>query len=123
MNKYQAMTAFFGSFGLNAYEENSLPTSEPEMPDFPYLTYPSSVSSGDNEIQLMFSIWYRGESLKPISEKAQEISQAIGRVHSVDCDEGSIFIRLVNIQGMSDDSDPLVKRKVFTVYAKFITTY
>ena len=125
MNKYQAMTAFFESFGLDAYEENSLPTSEPGIPSFPYLTYPSTVTAGDDEIQLMFSIWYRSPSLKEISEKALEISQAIGFSTMVYCDEGAIIIRPGDsfIQGLNDENDPLVKRKVFTVYARFLTEY
>lgn len=124
MNKYQALTAFFESFGLDAYEENSVPTSEPDLPQFPYLTFDSSVSARDSEVQINFSIWYRSTSLQEISEKAEEISAAIGYSRIIECDEGAIIIRPGEsfIQGTNDESDPLVKRKLFTVYAKFITT-
>lgn len=124
MDKYQALNTFFSSFGLTAYEENSVPTDDP-LPQFPYLTYESSVSFGDSEIQLTFSIWYRDTTLENISTKTQEIAQEIGYVRILPCDEGAILIRPAEsfIQGMNDDADPLIKRKVFTIYAKFITTY
>lgn len=124
MDKYQAIYQFYGTFGLPVYEENSVPTDDP-LPDFPYLTYDSSVSYGDSEVQLTFSIWYRDTGMDAIDAKAQEIASTIRGLAVVDCDEGAILIRPADsfIQSMSDDSDPLVKRKVFTVYAKFITVF
>lgn len=124
MNKYQALYSFFSSFGLKAYDQYSVPTGD-DAPKFPYLTYDSSASCGDAEIQLMFSIWYRDDSKEEISLKAQEISEAIGYYHQIDCEEGGITIYRGDnfIQDMDDDEDKLVKRKVFTVYARFQTIY
>jgi hypothetical protein len=124
MDKYEAIYNFFELFGLPVYEENSVPTDDP-LPEFPYLTYESSASYGDAEIQLTFSIWYRDTGMDAIDAKAQEISQKIRGLAVVDCDEGSILIRPAEsfIQSMNDDSDPLIKRKLFTVYAKFITIF
>ena len=124
VNKYQAMHDFFSSFGLKAYERFSVPTGD-KAPAFPYLTYDAPATCGDEKIQINFSIWYRSDSMKDISLKAQEISEKIGFYHQVGCDEGGITIyRASNfIQDMNDEEDKLVKRKLFTVYARFQTIY
>lgn len=122
MNKYQAMQDFYESFGLPAYERTKVPIKDP-LPEFPYLTYDSNASFGDQEISLSFDIWYRDTSLEAISRKTQEIVQAIGYAKRIWCDEGMILIRFNDVQPMGDDSDPLIERKVFSLNAKFITTY
>lgn len=124
MDKFQAMHDFFSSFGLKAYEENSVPDGK-DSPAFPYLTYEASSSYGDSEIQINFSIWYRDDGMKAIDLKVQEIAESIGHSKIIDCDEGSIVIRPGDSfsQSMGDEGDRLVKRKLFTLYAKFITIF
>lgn len=101
-----------------------MPTTDP-LPVFPYLTYESSVTFGDAEIQINFSVWDRNPSLERISGIAQEIAQEIGYGKLIRCDEGAIMIRPANafIQSMGDESDPLIKRKLFQIQAKFITIF
>lgn len=124
MNKFQAMHQFFSSFGLRAYEENSVPENE-LAPAFPYITYDASTTYGDEEIQIMFSLWYRDTGMAAIDQKVLEIAEDIGFGKVIAFDEGAVVIRPGDsfAQSMSDDSDPLVKRKVITLYVRFVTTH
>ena len=58
MTKAAAIYQFWNSFGLTAYEENSVPVEAA----FPYITYQLVTDSFDREIPLVASIWYRSES-------------------------------------------------------------
>ena len=124
MDKFQAMHDFFSSFGLKAYEENSVPDGK-DSPAFPYLTYEASSSYGDSEIQINFSIWYRSDGMKAIDLKVQEIAESIGQGTVIPFDEGALIIRPGDIfaQSMSDESDKLVKRKLMTLYIRYVTTH
>ncbi len=117
------MADFFSSFGIPAYEETSVPETDP-LPEFPYITYEASTTLGDQATQINFSVWDRNPSLERISNLAQEISQEIGYGKLIPCDEGAIMIRPASsfIQSMGD-SDPLIKRKLFQLEAKFLTVY
>ena len=57
MTKAAAIYQFWNSFGLTAYEENTVPTDAA----FPYVTYQLVTDSFDREIPLTVSIWYRSE--------------------------------------------------------------
>ena len=58
MTKAAAIYQFWSSFGLTAYEENTVPTDAA----FPYITYQLVTDSFDREIPLVASLWYRSES-------------------------------------------------------------
>lgn len=123
MTKAAAVQEFFSSFGLNAYEENSVPTGE-DAPAFPYLTYSFSTDSLGAQVALSCSLWYRDESWVNANAKAEEISQKIGRGGTfVHLDEGAIWIRRGSpfAQSMGDPSDNMIKRKYINITAEYWT--
>lgn len=124
MNKYQSIHAFFSSFGMPAYEENSVPTAE-DAPPFPYITYSLNTAFAMDELSLPFSLWFRSPSQEEINLKTAEIALDIGLAKILPCDEGAVIIRPGTpfAQGMSDDSDPMIKRKLINLEAKYATTY
>ena len=124
MNKHQALYKFFSSFGLDAYEQTSVPTG-PDAPAFPYLTYEDSSTYGLDQIMLTVSLWYRGDSTRELDLKTIQIAKAIGEAKTLECDEGGIILRRSTAfaQGMSDPDDPLIKRKVLQLDAEFATIY
>ena len=77
MDKWQAIDKFWNSFGIPAYDENTVVTGD-NSPTPPYITYNAVTSRVGQEISLTASIWYRGYSWKEVSEKANEIAEAIG---------------------------------------------
>ena len=120
MTKAAAIYQFWNSFGLTAYDENTVPTDA----DFPYITYQFVTDSFDREIPLSASLWYRGESWTAINAKTEEISQKISRGGKIiSCDGGAIWLKRGQpfAQSMGDESDNLVKRKYLNITAEFMT--
>ena len=120
MTKAAAIYQFWNSFGLTAYEENSVP----DEATFPYITYQLVTDSFGREIMLTASLWYRSESWTAINAKTEEISQKISRGGKIiSCDGGAIWLKRGQpfAQNMGDESDDLIKRKYLNVTAEFIT--
>ena len=120
MTKSAAIYQFWNSFGLTAYEENSVPDDAA----FPYITYQLVTDSFDREIPLTASIWYRSESWTGINAKTEEISQKISRGGKIiPCDGGAIWLKRGQpfAQNMVDKSDDLIKRKYLNITAEFMT--
>ena len=123
MTKAAALHNFYSSFGLTAYEENTVPTGD-AAPEYPYLTYNVVTGSLDNDVSLNCSLWYRGDSWLKANAKAEEISKAIGQGGKIiPCDGGAIWIKrgAPFAQSMGDPSDDLVKRKYINLTAEFFT--
>ena len=127
MTKEQALFEFWNSFGIQAFEENSVPTGE-EAPKFPYITYQVVIDNFDNQVQLMASLWDRNKNgysaLLENSIKLEEISRRFGRggVFLV-CDGGKIWLKRGTpfAQNMGDESDNMIKRKYINITAEFLT--
>ena len=120
MTKAAAIYQFWNSFGLTAYEENTVT----EEAAFPYITYQLVTDSFDREIPLTASLWYRSESWTAINAKTEEISQKISRGGKIiSCDGGAIWLKRGQpfAQNMGDESDDLIKRKYLNITAEFMT--
>lgn len=120
MTKAAAIYQFWSSFGLTAYEENTVPTGA----TFPYITYQLVTDSFDREVASAASLWYRGESWTAINAKTEEISAHIGLGGKIiKCDGGRIWIKRGQpfAQNMGDESDDLIKRKYINLAAEFMT--
>ena len=120
MTKAAAIYQFWSSFGLTAYEENTVPTDAA----FPYITYQLVTDSFDREIPLTASIWYRSESWTAINAKTEEISQTISRGGKIiACNGGAIWLKRGQpfAQSMGDESDDLIKRKYLNITAEFMS--
>lgn len=124
MTKAEVFYQFWSSFGLDAYEENSVYQMD-ESPSFPYLTYELNTDSfSDFSTALSCSLWYRSTSWVEANEKVEEISKAIGiGGKMLKCDGGYIWIKRGSpfAQSMGDDSDDLIKRKYISISADFFT--
>ena len=120
MTKAAAIYQFWSSFGLTAYEENTVPADAA----FPYITYQLVTDSFDREVAATASLWYRGESWTAINAKTEEISKKIGASgKKIAVDGGGIWIKRGQpfAQNMGDESDDLIKRKYINISIVFIT--
>ena len=120
MTKAAAIYQFWNSFGLTAYDENTVPTDAA----FPYITYQLVTDSFDREVAATASLWYRSESWTAINAKTEEISQKISRGGKIiSCDDGAIWLKRGQpfAQNMGDESDNLIKRKYLNITAEFMT--
>ena len=120
MTKAAAIYQFWNSFGLTAYEENTVQGDAA----FPYITYQLVTDSFDRETPLTASLWYRSESWAAINAKTEEISHKISRGGKIiPCDGGAIWLKRGQpfAQNMGDESDDLIKRKYLNITAEFMT--
>ena len=120
MTKAAAIYQFWNSFGLTAYEENTVPHDAA----FPYITYQLVTDSFDREVAATASLWNRSESWTDINAKTEEISQKISRGGKIiPCDGGAIWLKRGQpfAQSMGDESDDLIKRKYLNITAEFMT--
>lgn len=113
MDNWQSLQAFWGSFGIPAYDESSVPENE----EMPYITYEAEKSEFDVNNALTASIWYYSQSWADISVKADEIWESIGYggvvINKLWIKRGTPFA-----QRMSDP-DSLVRRIVLNVEIEF----
>lgn len=120
MTKAAAIYRFWSSFGLTAYEENTVPTDAA----FPYVTYQLVTDSFDREVSATASLWYRSESWTAINAKTEEISAHIGLGGKIiKCDGGRIWIKRGQpfAQNMGDEGDDLIRRKYITLSVEYFT--
>lgn len=122
MNKEQALQSFWSGFGLTAYDENSVPSGE-NKPSYPYITYNVITGSFGSNLTLTASLWYKSSSWAAITEKANEISEAIsagGKI--IPYDNGAIWIKRGNsfAQRMGD-SDDTIRRIYLNVNVEYIS--
>ena len=116
-----ALQSFYSSFGLPAYEENSVPDDA----TFPYVTYHVVTDGwGGNQVSLTASLWYKTDSWVAINTKSEEIRTALkfgGKI--LPCDDGAIWIMTGTpyAQNMVDPSDDTVKRKYINFIAEYFT--
>ena len=122
MDKFQAIASFWESFGIPAYDENTVPTGD-NRPSFPYITYDASVSNLGYPVAMSGSIWYYGTSWAMITAKMTEIQSEIGMGGKIiPCDGGALWIKQGSpfAQRMSDPND-MVRRILINIEAEFLT--
>lgn len=125
MTKMQALYSFFSSFGIPAYEENSIYSADVALP-LPYITYNVSTASFlSGDIPISASIWYRSTSWKDISDKSDEVSNALANGGiQIPCDDGFVWLKKSNgtfAQMTGDPSDSFIKRVILNISAEYIT--
>jgi hypothetical protein len=123
MTKGQAIQEFWESFGLTAYDETTVPDDAP----FPYITYQVHTGSIGDVCIVNTSLWYRSYSWKEISEKTEEISEAIAKMYppSIKINGGRLYITkgAPFAQRMGDASDDSIRRMLLNVNYEFLTEY
>lgn len=122
MKRAEAYHQFASSFGLEAFEQNAVPTGD-DAPAFPYLTYSYVEGEFGEQVGEIVNLWYRSTSWVEANEKTEEISAAIGRGGILlPYDNGAIWLQRGSplAQSMGDDKDDLIKRKYINMTAEFI---
>ena len=119
MNAVQAYQNFWQSFGINAYDETTVP------PDatMPYITYMVIEGSFDESIYPSASIWYKGTSWEDVTQKAYQINDSIGYGGMIiPYENGAFWIKRGTpfMQRLSD-TDSLVRRILLNLEVEFIS--
>lgn len=94
MIKEAAIHNFWSSFGLAAFDENTVidPVTG-KKPSMPYITYDIVTGNLGQECYMNASIWYRSSSWTSITEKKNEIERRFGYGEIIEEIDGG-YVRL-----------------------------
>lgn len=123
MNKVQAYHNFWSSFGLIAYDENTVPDDAVTVNNGKYITYEFSSDFFGISASLTVSLWYKSYSWEEITAKAKEIADEITRGGKIiHCDEGAIWISRGSpwAMRMPDSASDGVRRIILNVEVEFL---
>lgn len=124
MDKFQALQAFWSSFDIPAYDENTVPTGD-DKPAMPYITYDAVLGNLGDYCAMSASLWYYGTSWGQATAKLAEIASSIGRSGKlIQIEDGAVWIKQGSpfAQRMSDSND-MIRRILINITAEFITAY
>lgn len=123
MDKIQALHSFWNSFGMKAYDESSVPVNAMAENVGKYITYSVSTAYFDEPVLLSASLWFRSLTWAEISQKAEQIGEAIGLGGKIlRFDSGLLWIKrgVPFAQRMADEDDT-IRRIYLNVEAEFMT--
>lgn len=119
MNKYQALYEFYNSFGIPAYEENSVP----EDAELPYITYEILTADLDmDNVAISCQIYFKSNSLMKINAITEKLYNALSGGLKLKCDTGYIVLYRGRPFAQNRPSgDKTVKAKYINISADYIT--
>lgn len=134
MNKQQAYNAFWGSFGVLAFEENSIPDDNviQEMiksgiapAKYPMIAYEVITDDLGNSVYPSASIYDKSSSWERSDTLANAISNRIQAMNTIELDNGRMFITKGSpfAQHMGEGDDFTIKRIVLNLAVEFLTEF
>lgn len=137
MDKWQAQHYFWSSFGVNAYEEHSVPDDRKKT-DYPRITYEAATSTFENIVSITASIWTRSTSwaaadgianaiefyIKNQGRKVTINSKEVAIPECIPIDGGYLRVFIGDTtfaQRMDDPEDDQIKRIIVNVQFEFMT--
>lgn len=116
MSRLTALQNFWESFGVPAYDENTVPQNA----GYPRITYEGNLDFFDSTVMASASVWVKSTRWDWISEKAEEIGTAIVEGATASYDGGFLWVKPGQpfIQRMPDE-DPDVRRVLINVVLEY----
>ena len=120
-DKWTALTTFWNSFGIPAYDENAVPDGA----TFPRITYNVSVDGLGRPVFTSANVWYHSTSWKEISLKVNEIEKRLITMHppALQVDEGRVYITKGTpfAQRMGDPENDMIRRVYINLSVEYLT--
>lgn len=120
MNKTEALYSFYSSFGLPAYEENSVPR-EAKMP---YITYEVATDKlGDYTTSLTCDLWYKSNSWVQCNALTERLSEKLSGGHRMKVDKGYMILYSGTpfATSVNEPDDNTIKHKSINIECDYIT--
>ena len=120
MDRTQALYNFWASFGLPAYDEQTIPDGA----QMPYITYETATGDLFTQVALTASIWYRSNSWAAITQTKEQINDELGLGgKTVPYEDGVLWIKRGKpfAQRVAEPNDDTVRRYFLNVVAEFIS--
>lgn len=132
MNKQQAYNAFWGGFGVLAFEENSVPDDNVieelikagvAAAKYPYITYEVITDDLGNAVYPSANIYDKSSSWERSDTLANLISNRIKAMGTIKLDNGRMFITKGSpfSQHMGEGEDFTIKRILLNLGVEFLT--
>lgn len=118
MNKVQALHYFWSSFGIKAYDENTVPDDA----QLPYITYEVSEDDFNHDLGLTASIWDRSTSWSNVTNICNQIAEYITKGGKmIKYDDGAMWIRKSSpwAQRFAGDDD-MTRRIILNIEVEFL---
>lgn len=123
MNKSQALDKFWNSFGIPAYDENTIPDNPGER----YITYSVSTGRIEDVINLTGKIWEKNTtSWKFVEDKASEIAYELATMDppTIAIDNGRLYLTMgTPFSQRLSDPDSMARGVYINIQAEFLTAY
>ena len=119
MDKEQALHQFWSSFGVVAYDENTVP----EGAELPRITYSVSISEFGQNTALTASVWDRSTSWKSVTDISHLIAKKLyNGGYMMKYNNGMMWIRKGTpfMQRMSDPDDS-IRRIYINIEVEYIS--
>jgi hypothetical protein len=120
MDRWEAQYQFWNSFGVTAYEQNSVP--DIKYLSYPYITYEAMAGGFDDTLSVTASIWDESTSWQRADELTDTIERAIALMLPVRYDGGMyrVWKGTPFAQNMGDPDNDKIRRKVLNVNFEFM---
>ncbi|HCJ37817.1 MAG TPA: hypothetical protein DHV37_05765 [Erysipelotrichaceae bacterium] len=119
MNREQALNSFWNSFGVKAYDENTVPDDAP----IKKLTYETIVNEFGVSTAISVSIYDRSTSWKSVTDILELIDNRLkDGGATVQCDRGIIWLKKGTpfAQRFNDDTDDTVRRIILNIEIEYL---
>lgn len=122
MTREKALHQFWSSFGLKAYDEMTVPTGD-DAPALPYITYEVVTDNLNHPVSISGSVWYRSTSWTEVTQKAEQIAEAIGYGHlMIKIDGGYMYLtRGTPFAQRVGDEDDSIRRILLNLTCEYLT--
>jgi hypothetical protein len=132
MNKQQAYNTFWNSFGVLAFEENSVPTEDVietmikagvATSRWPMITYQVLIDDLGEPLYPTASIYDRSTSWERADTLANAISASIQKMGTIKLDNGRMFITKGSpyAQHIAEEADRAIRRIIINLGIEFFT--
>lgn len=122
MDKAQALHQFWSSFGVDAYDENSVPDNAM----LPYITYNVATDSLGNVVSLHADLWDKSTSWRYVTQLSEKIAQKIKQHndYTIKFDGGYIYLcDGTPFAQRIGDPEKDIKRIYINVQAEYLCKY
>lgn len=119
MDKYHALHQFWSQFGVEAYDENTIPDDAA----LPYITYSVSVGSFDYPTAISASIYDRSTKWTSVTQIADRVGAVLKNGGQyINYDGGAFWIRMGSpwMQRLSDNSNEDIRRIVLNLEIEYV---
>lgn len=119
MDKQQGIQSFWGSFGIPAYDQYTVPHDA----KYPYFTYETVIGSLDEPLETGGKLWDRTNEWDFLDSMANRVAKKISEMGPIKIDEGYLYITKSIPFGrrIDDNEDAYAKGISFNIRIEFFT--